>query len=163
MRCAVCPGSFDPVTVGHLDVVRRAASLYDRVYLCVMHNEEKGEGFLPPEERLQLLRLAAAPFPNVTADLWEGLCIDYAHRVSASVLVKGIRSEDDLRYELSLAAWNRAHAPDVETVFLPAGAEFTSVSSSLVRRRLANGEPVDDLVPPDTAEPLYRFYRKKGL
>ena len=152
MSIALCPGSFDPVTLGHLDLVARAAGLFDRVYLCAMRNADKGDGFLTEEERVELLRLAAAPYPNVTVDFWGGLAADYAHRVGATALVKGVRNADDLTYELKLAAWNRAYAPDLETVLLPAKEELAFLSSTLLRERLAAGADIDAFVPPAVAK-----------
>ena len=152
MKIALCPGSFDPVTLGHVDLIERAARLFDKVYVCAMVNAEKPEGFFSLDERLELLRLAVAPYANVAADTWDGLCIDYAHKVGARALVKGVRAATDLRYELDMAAWNRSHAPDIETLLLPAREEFFHVSATLVRQRFAAGDPIDDLVPPQCAE-----------
>ena len=152
MRIALCPGSFDPVTLGHVDIIERAAGLFDKVYVCAMVNSEKPEGFFTFDERLELLRLAVSPYANVEADLWDGLCIDYAHRVGACALVKGVRSAEDLSYELNMAAWNRDHAPDIETLLLPTKKELAHISATLVRSCLSEGEPINDLVPPACAE-----------
>ena len=152
MKIALCPGSFDPVTRGHTDLIERAARLFDRVYVCAMVNAEKPDGFFTFDERLQLLRLAVAPYENIEADIWDGLCIDYARKVGACTIVKGVRTAEDLRYELDMAKWNRDHAPDIETLLLPAKEEYSHISATLVRKRLAAGEPIDDLVPPSCAE-----------
>lgn len=152
MKIALCPGSFDPVTLGHTDLIERAARLFDKVYVCAMINAEKPEGFFSLDERLQLLRLAVAPYKNVEADIWDGLCIDYAHKVGACALVKGVRTAVDLRYELDMAAWNRSRAPDTETLLLPARKELSGISATLVRERLSAGKSINDLVPPRCAE-----------
>lgn len=152
MRIALCPGSFDPVTLGHTDIIERAARLFDKVYVCAMVNTEKPEGLFSFDERLMLLRLAVEPYANVEADLWDGLCIDYAHKVGACALVKGVRSPEDLNYELDMAAWNRAHAHDIDTLLLPAREELAHISATLVRRRFSAGIPINDLVPPLCAE-----------
>ena len=147
MKIAVCPGSFDPVTRGHMDIVRRAAGCFDRVYLCAMHNERKGPGMFSPEERLAFLRAAAAPLANVEAGLWDGLLADYARERGAAAVVKGIRSPEDLAWELEQAEANRAACPGLETLLLPALPEFAEISSTLVREKLIRGENVSELVP----------------
>ena len=152
MRIAVCPGSFDPVTLGHADIIERAAGLFDKVYVCAMVNAEKPDGLFSFDERLQLLRLAVSPYENVEADNWDGLCIDYARKVGACALVKGVRTAEDLLYELDMATWNRDHAPDIETILLPAREEYSHISATLVREAFAHGKPVNDLVPPLCAE-----------
>ena len=152
MRIALCPGSFDPVTLGHTDLIARAAKLFDKVYVCAMRNAEKPDGFFRFEERLELLRLAVAPYENAEADVWDGLCIDYARKIGACALIKGVRTAEDLRYELAMAEWNRTHSPDLETLLFPAREELSHISATLVRKRLAAGEPIDDLVPPSCAE-----------
>lgn len=152
MKIALCPGSFDPVTLGHLDIIERAAKLFDTVCVCAMVNAEKPEGLFSFDERLELLRLAVAPYGNVKAAMWDGLCIDYARKLGACALVKGVRTAEDLRYELAMAAWNREHAPDIETLLLPARDGLSHISATLVRKRFSAGESINDLVPPTCAE-----------
>ena len=149
MRIAVCPGSFDPVTLGHLDIVRRAARQFDRVYFCAMVNSSKGAGLLTAEERKELLALAAEGLDNVIADSWDGWLVDYAKRVGATAVVKGIRDEKDLAWEMEMAEFNRNYDAELalETILLPAKAEFRDISSTLVRECLRDERSIENYVP----------------
>lgn len=159
MRIAVCPGSFDPVTLGHMDIVRRAARQFDRVYLCAMVNDRKGAGLLDPAQRLALLTLAAEGLTNVTVDSWNGWLVDYAKRVGASAVVKGIRDERDLAWELEMAEYNRRADPvlALETILLPAKEEYREISSTLVREKLLAGEGIENYVPAAVAGALQKW------
>lgn len=150
-RIAVVPGSFDPPTLGHLDVIRRAAGLYDEVHVLVVHNPGK-EAMLPIAQRVSLLeqsiREDGFPATHVTVASWSvGLLVDYATEVGAGVLVKGIRSQVDVAYETPMAIVNR-HLAGVETVFLLPDPSHALVSSSLVRQVAALGGDVSPYVPP---------------
>jgi pantetheine-phosphate adenylyltransferase len=155
-RIAVVPGSFDPVTLGHLDVVRRAARLYDELVVLVVHNPGKTP-MLPLEERVALIErvIRDAGLPgSVRVDSWgAGLLVDYCRQVGASVLVKGVRSQLDVAYETPMALVNRDLA-DVETVLLLPDPAHAHVSSSLVRQVEALGGDVTPYVPPAVAEAL---------
>ena len=143
---AVCPGSFDPVTNGHVDVVRRAASLFDEVVVAVMGNPAKS-GLFPLEERVELLRVAVDGIDGVRVEpVSGGLLVDYCRSVGASAIVKGLRSGNDFAYELPMALMNR-HLSGVETVFLPGDPRFEHVSSSLVKEVAGHGGNVTGLVP----------------
>ncbi|MBO1901094.1 pantetheine-phosphate adenylyltransferase [Leucobacter weissii] len=154
---AVVPGSFDPVTLGHLDVIRRAASIFDEVHVLVVHNPDKN-AMLPISERVSLLQRSidedAQTHANVTVASWSvGLLVDYCTEVGASVLVKGIRSQIDIAYETPMVLMNRSLA-NVETVFLLPEPGHAHVSSSLVRQVAALGGDVSDYVPPAVARYL---------
>jgi pantetheine-phosphate adenylyltransferase len=155
-RIAVVPGSFDPVTLGHLDVIRRAARLYDELVVLVVHNPGKTP-MLPLEERVALIErvIRDAGLPaTVRVDSWgAGLLVDYCRQVGASVLVKGVRSQLDVTYETPMALVNRDLA-DVETVLLLPDPAHAHVSSSLVRQVEALGGDVAPYVPPAVAEAL---------
>ncbi|MFS4506545.1 pantetheine-phosphate adenylyltransferase [Clavibacter sp. Sh2141] len=155
-RIAVVPGSFDPVTLGHLDVVRRAARLYDELIVLVVHNPGKTP-MLPLEERVALIErvIRDAGLPDtVRVDSWgAGLLVDYCRQVGASVLVKGVRSQLDVAYETPMALVNRDLA-DVETVLLLPDPAHAHVSSSLVRQVEALGGDVTPYVPAAVAEAL---------
>lgn len=155
-RIAVVPGSFDPVTLGHVDVVRRAAHLFDEVHVLVVHNPRK-TAFLDVDERVRLLdeSLGDAGVPaSVRVDRWsEGLLVDYCTRVGASVLVKGVRSQVDLTYETPMAVVNHDLA-GVETVFVLPDPAHAHVSSSLVRQVSALGGDVSPYVPAAVARRL---------
>ena len=148
MRIAVVPGSFDPVTLGHLDVIGRAAKLFDRVFVVVTHNPGKA-ALLGVEERVRLLQesLADAGLAGVQVDSWsEGLLVDYCRRVGAEAIVKGLRSATDAAYETPMALVNRDLA-GVETLFLVASPATSHVSSSLVRQVASLGGDVSPYVP----------------
>ncbi|WES65196.1 pantetheine-phosphate adenylyltransferase [Microbacter sp. GSS18] len=152
-RIAVVPGSFDPPTLGHLDVIQRAASLYDELHVLVVHNPDK-EAMLPIAQRLSLLEQSVADAGidgNVVVASWSmGLLVDYAVDVDAGVLVKGIRSQVDVAYETPMAIVNR-HLAGIETVFLLPDPAHAMVSSSLVRQVAALGGDVSAFVPPAVA------------
>src|SRR4051794_29918546 len=144
-RC-VCPGSFDPVTSGHVDVVRRATALFDEVVVAVLTNPAKS-GLFAPEERLRLLRASVGELPGVRVEAVDGgLLVDYCRRIGAVAVVKGVRSSTDFAYELPMALMNR-HLTGLETVFLPGDPRFEHVSSSLVKEVAGHGGDVTGLVP----------------
>ncbi len=153
-RIAVVPGSFDPPTLGHLDVIRRAAALYDELHVLVVHNPGK-EAMLPIAQRLSLLERSIAddgmPGRIVVGSWSMGLLVDYAREVGAGVLVKGIRSQIDVAYESPMAIVNR-HLADIETVFLLPDPAHALVSSSLVRQVAGLGGDVSPFVPAAVAE-----------
>ena len=143
---AVCPGSFDPVTNGHVDVVRRAATLFDEVVVAVLANPAK-TGLIPIEERVELIRAALDGEHGVRVETVPGvLLVDYCRSVGAVAIVKGVRSGNDYAYELPMARMNR-HLTGIETVFLPADPAFEHVSSSLVKEVAGLGGDVAGLVP----------------
>ncbi|MGB4136134.1 MAG: pantetheine-phosphate adenylyltransferase [Microbacterium sp.] len=152
-RIAVVPGSFDPPTLGHLDVIQRAARLYDELHVLVVHNPGK-EAMLPIAQRLSLLERSIAEAGiggNIIVGSWSmGLLVDYARDVDAGVLVKGIRSQVDVAYESPMAIVNR-HLAEIETVFLLPDPANAMVSSSLVRQVAALGGDVSPFVPPSVA------------
>ena len=151
-RC-VCPGSFDPVTVGHVDVVRRASALFDEVVVAVMTNPAKQSTF-SLEERLDLLRAALAGIDGVrVVDAGGGLLVDFCTRVGAGAVVKGLRSGTDVAYEMPMALMNR-HLSGLETVFLPGDPTLEHISSSLVKEVAAHGGDVTGMVPDGVLAPL---------
>ena len=145
MRRAVCPGSFDPVTNGHVDVIHRASALYDELVVAVLVNPGKA-GFFPVEERIEMLREAVADLPNVTVDSFQGLLVDYCRAHDVPVIVKGLRAVGDFEYELQMAQMNRELA-GVETVFMPTAPQVGHLSSSLVKQIARFGGDVSSLVP----------------
>ena len=145
MRRAVCPGSFDPVTNGHVDVITRAAALYDELVVAVLVNPGKA-GLFSVEERMALLRDAVADVPNVTVDSFQGLLVDYCRAQDIPVIVKGLRAVSDFEYELQMAQMNRELA-GVETLFVPTAPQVGHLSSSLVKQIATFGGDVSRLVP----------------
>jgi pantetheine-phosphate adenylyltransferase len=145
VRRAVCPGSFDPVTNGHVDVINRAAALYDELVVAVLVNPGKA-GFFPVEERMELLREAVAHLPNVRVDSFQGLLVDYCGANDIPVIIKGLRAVSDFEYELQMAQMNRELAA-VETLFVPTAPQVGHLSSSLVKQVATFGGDVSRLVP----------------
>lgn len=152
MRRAVCPGSFDPVTNGHVDVITRAAALYDELVVAVLVNPGKA-GLFSVEERMAMLRDAVADVPNVTVDSFQGLLVDYCRAKDIPVIVKGLRAVSDFEYELQMAQMNRELA-GVETLFVPTAPQVGHLSSSLVKQIATFGGDVSGLVPKVVQERL---------
>ncbi|MEA3402793.1 MAG: pantetheine-phosphate adenylyltransferase [Armatimonadota bacterium] len=158
-RTAVCPGTFDPVTLGHMDVFERAAVLFDRVVALVAASPEKAALF-SLAERAELLAVAVAHLDNVEVDTFEGLLVDYCRRVGAAAIVKGLRSIDDFQHEQQMAMMNRRMLPDVDTVLLVTSPHVQFISSSLVREIWALGGDVGEFVPRPVAEALQQRRRQ---
>lgn len=147
MKIAVIPGSFDPLTNGHLDVIARAAKLFDRLLVSVIINPNKQPLFTLPE-RLTMLRQVLKPLKTVAIDSFSGLLVAYMQTHNASVIVKGLRAVSDFEYEFQMALMNRALLPSVETIFLMTSSKFAYLSSSLVKEVAGLGGSVRGLVPP---------------
>jgi pantetheine-phosphate adenylyltransferase len=158
---AVFPGSFDPVTNGHLDIVRRGLAVFGRVRLAILLNSEK-EPLFSVEERLEILREAFRGNPRVELDTFSGLLVDYARQVGASVILRGIRAISDFDYEFQMALMNRRLDPRIETVFMMPAESYTYVSSRLVKEVFQLGGRVSDLVPPVVERRLREKYRAKA-
>ena len=146
MRTAVCPGSFDPITVGHLDLVERAAAIFDRVIVCVMVNSEKKHMF-SLEERLELAREAVSHLPNVQAAACGGLLADFAGEHGAQALIKGARTGADFDWELQMAQINRELRPELDTVIFPARPEHLHISSTMVREMIHHHQRLEGCIP----------------
>ena len=145
-RIAVCPGSFDPVTIGHIDIIRRAATLFDKVIVLVVINPVKNTSFTP-EERVALIRKSVAEIPNVEVDLYKGLLVDYVRSKGAVAIVKGLRAMSDYEYEFQMALINKRMLPYAETIFLTTGINNLYLSSSLVKNVAMFGGDISGLVP----------------
>lgn len=143
----VYPGSFDPITNGHLDLIQRGARITDRLIVAVLRNEQK-EPLFSVEERLEMLAEVVRGMPNVELDSFDGLLVDYAYQKGASVILRGIRAISDYEYELQMALMNRRLAPGIETVFMMAGEAYSFISSRIVKEVISLGGNIADLVPP---------------
>ncbi len=154
MRTAVYPGSFDPVHHGHMEVIRRAVRLFDRVIVAVAENIDKGLGSFKFEDRVAMLREALAVMPTVEVASYNGLTVDFARSRGATCLIKGLRAVGDFDYELKQSAMNRLLAPDLDTLLFIADPEFAFISSSLIREVSVLGGDASGLVPPAVAERL---------
>lgn len=146
-RRAVCPGSFDPVTNGHLDIIGRAANLYDELVIAVLVNQSKSSMF-SVTERIELLRCVTTRYDNVRVDSFRGLLVDYCRRHDIPVIVKGLRAVSDFDYELQMAQMNRGLA-GIDTLFMPTNPEYSFLASSLVKEIARWGGDVSALVPPE--------------
>jgi len=144
---ALYPGSFDPITNGHLDLIHRSSKLCDRLIVAVLSNEQKAPLF-SAEERTDMLREVVKCYPNVVVDSFNGLLVQYAEAKGASIIIRGIRAISDYEYELQMALMNRRLCPDIETVFLMAGEAYSFISSRLVKEVIALGGNISGLVPP---------------
>ena len=150
MRIAVCPGSFDPITKGHLDIIKRASLLFDKVIVVVLQNPAKTATFTA-QERVDFIRRATAQLPNVEADSFDGLLVNYMERVGAIAIVKGLRAVSDFEYEFQMSLTNRRLNPDIDTVFLNTAQEYLYLSSSMVKQIAAFGGEIKDFIP----EPIF--------
>lgn len=155
---AIYPGSFDPITNGHLDLVARGARLADRLIVAVLHNDNKQPLFSAPE-RTAMLQEVLTGFKNVEVDSFHGLLVDYAASKGATVILRGIRAISDYEYELQMALMNRRLRPDIETVFLMAGEEYSFISSRLVKEVIRLGGNIAGLVPPSVEQRLKQRIR----
>ena len=155
MKSAVYPGSFDPVTLGHLDIIRRASVMFDRLIVAVMHNQNKKPAF-SVEERVGFLKRTTADLPNVEVESFGGLLADYAKQKNACAIVKGLRAVSDFEYEFQMALANR----ELDTVFLMTSAEYMYLSSSIVKDIAVHGGGVADFVPEGIMQDIVRRIRK---
>lgn len=156
MKIAIYPGSFDPITKGHLDILNRAAGIFDKVIIAVAKNSEK-HGFLSVEERVQLIRESVKHINNVEVDAFSGLTIEYAKKCGAEVLIRGLRAVSDFEYEMQLSQTNSALASDIQTVFLITKPEYNFISSSTIKEILVNGGDISQFVP----QPVFEYLNKK--
>ena len=148
MKTAIYPGSFDPITLGHLNIIKRAAVCFDKLIVCVMVNSEKvNRGLFTEAERVELIRRVVAKLPNVEVDSSSTLIAEYARQKKACTLVKGLRAVSDYENELQMALINRKLNPRLETMFLPSSAKYTYVSSSMVKEMASYGADLSDFVP----------------
>ncbi|MCZ2077082.1 MAG: pantetheine-phosphate adenylyltransferase [Bryobacteraceae bacterium] len=158
---AIYPGSFDPITNGHLDLIERSARLVDKLIISILRNENK-QPLFSIQERMDMLRDVVGPYPNVEVDSFDGLLVDYAAARSATVILRGIRAISDYEYELQMALMNRRLRPQIETVFLMSGEAYSFISSRLVKEVFRLGGDISGLVPPPVEQRLKnRFLGEK--
>ena len=155
MTIAIYPGSFDPITNGHIDILRSGAKIFEKVIIAVSYNIEK-TSFLPIETRVELIKQSVEGIPNVEVDCFEGLTVDYAKKRGATVLLRGLRTSFDFEYEMQLSQTNNALDKDIQTVFLITKPEFNFISSSSVREILANKGDISQFVP----SAVYKYLSK---
>jgi len=160
MTTAVCPGSFDPVTVGHLDIVTRAANIFDRVIILVLTNPAKQPVF-SEQKRVELLKRVTTQFGNVEIDTYNGLLADYCKQKQATVIVKGLRAMSDFEYEFQQALTNKKLNPGTDTVFLTTSAENMYLSSSVIRNIASLGGDISDFVPGAIAADILNQFKQE--
>ena len=154
---AVYPGSFDPITNGHLDIIARGVRLFDRIIVALLKNEDKSP-LLPLKERIEIVRAVVSSYPNVTVESFDGLLVDYARARGAQAIVRGLRALSDFEYEFQMALMNRRLEPGVETVFMMPSEAYSYVSSRLVKEVVRLGGDVAGLVPKEVIAHLKARY-----
>lgn len=155
MKMGICPGSFDPITYGHIDIIERAASICDKVIVTVSDNTNK-EAFFSLEERVELIKKVVEKIDNVEVESFTGLLIDFARKREASVIIKGLRAVTDFEYEFQMALMNRKLCPEIETIFLMTNNRYSYLSSSLVKEVAKLGGCTDKLVPNIINEAIFK-------
>ncbi len=161
MRHCIYPGTFDPITFGHLDVLARAARLFDRVTVAIAHNPGKGPLF-SPEQRLDLVRAVTTDLPNVQATLFDGLLVEFARAQNAIAVIRGIRALSDFEFEFNMALMNRHLEPALETIFVMPRETYSYTSSNLVKQVAKLGGDVSHFVPPAVGQALRTAYGRTG-
>lgn len=156
-KIAVYPGTFDPITNGHLDVIERASRIFDQVIVLIAVNSSKTPLF-SPEERKQMAEGAVASYGNVTVDLFSGLLVEYVTARGACAIIRGLRAVSDFEYEFQMALMNRRFAPDISTVFLMPNEKYTYLNSSIIRELARYGADVQEFVPPVVYDALRRKF-----
>ncbi len=159
---AIYPGSFDPITNGHLDLIQRGSRMFDNLVVSILRNDVKKPLF-SVEERTEMLREVVHVYPNVTVDSFDGLLVDHASAHSATVLLRGIRAISDYEYELQMALMNRRLRPDIETVFMMSNEAYSFISSRLVKEVFGLGGSITGLVPPSVEARLHRRMNHTNL
>ena len=158
MKTAVYPGSFDPITMGHIDIIKRASVMFDKLVICVMSNAKKTPLFTP-DERVELIKRATAGIENIEVTSYGGLLAVFAKQQGAGFIVRGLRALSDFEYEFQMALTNRKLNPEADTVFLTTSAEYMYLSSSIVKEIIRNGGFVKDAIPEPIAEDVIKKIR----
>ena len=154
MTMAIYPGTFDPITNGHLDIIQRAVNLFEKVIISVAQNSEKGKTLFSKEERLSLILQSVSDMPSIQVDSFKGLMVDHAVKHSANAAIRGLRALSDFEFEFKMALMNRSLNEEISTVFLMPHAKYTHVSSSMVREVASLGGSVSEYVPPHVDKAL---------
>ena len=162
MKIAVYPGSFDPVTKGHLNIIERAAAIFDKVYVCVMVNSSKKPLFTR-DERVELIKKSCSHIPNVAVETYDGLLVEYAESVGACAIVKGLRAVSDFDWEFQMALANKKIKPNIETLFLASSEKHTYLSSTVVKELAKYGTDLSDFVPEGIIEDVKKKFESGGM
>lgn len=149
-RIAVCPGSFDPITYGHLDIIERTSKVFDKVYISVLRNSSK-KGLFMPQERVDMIEEVTSHLDNVEVKQFNGLLVDFCQEVGAKAIVRGLRAVSDFEYEMQLTSMNRKLDSDIETIYMMTNNNYSFISSSIVKEVAKYGGKIEDVVPPHVA------------
>ncbi len=161
MKTAICPGSFDPVTIGHIDIIRRAAKLFDKVIVVVMFNYHKPTSYFTADERVELIKRSTTDIENIEVETYSGLLADYAAQKGACAVVKGLRAVSDFEYEFQQALTNKKLNPEMETVFVAADAANMYLSSSVVKQVCEFGGDISEFVPAEVCEDIIKRIKER--
>ena len=157
---AVCPGSFDPITYGHLDIISRGAKVFDELHIVVLNNSSKKPAF-SVEERMELIRSVTKDIPNIKVDSYQGLLVNYAREVNANAIIRGLRAVSDFEFEMQITSMNRVLYEELETFFIMTNNQYSFLSSSIVKEVAYYGGDISELVPPQVEEALFSKYNVK--
>ena len=164
MKKAIYPGSFDPPTLGHLDIIRRSAKMVDELVVGVLHNSAKNSLF-STEERVSMIKEVTKEFQNVMVKSFDGLLVNYMKEIDATLIIRGLRAVTDFEYELQIAQTNRVEYPEVETIFLTTSLKYSYLSSTIVKEFASYGGDISKFVPPEFIDRIYAKYQieRNGL
>ena len=164
MKKAIYPGSFDPPTLGHLDIIRRSAKMVDELVVGVLHNSAKNSLF-STDERVSMIKEITKEFPNVMVTSFDGLLVNYMKEIDATLIIRGLRAVTDFEYELRIAQTNRVEYPEVETIFLTTSLKYSYLSSTIVKEFASYGGDISKFVPPEFIDRIYAKYQieRNGL
>ena len=164
MKKAIYPGSFDPPTLGHLDIIRRSAKMVDELVVGVLHNSAKNSLF-SIDERVSMIKEITKEFPNVSVTSFDGLLVNYMKEIDATLIIRGLRAVTDFEYELQIAQTNRVEYPEVETIFLTTSLKYSYLSSTIVKEFASYGGDISKFVPPEFIDRIYAKYQieRNGL
>lgn len=151
---AICPGTYDPLTNGHMDIISRGASLFDKLYVVILNNEASDHPLFTVQERMNLIKESTKDYPNVYIDAYNGLLVDYARKVGATFSLKGLRAVSDFEIEIRNASMNKSLNPELESIFIMTRTEHSFLSSSIVKEIAKYGADASDLVPPAVEKAL---------
>lgn len=154
---AVCPGSFDPLTFGHLDIIKRGAKVFDQIYVCVLNNSSK-QPLFTVDERCELIREVTKDMPNVVVESYKGLLIDYAREKKAQAILRGLRAVSDFEYEMQITSMNRVLDDEIETLFMMTNNQYSFLSSSIVKEVAKYKGNIGELVPPAVEKALIKKF-----
>lgn len=154
---AVCPGSFDPITYGHLDIISRGAKVFDELHIVVLNNSSKKPAF-SVNERMELIREVTKDIPNIKVDSYQGLLVNYAREVKANAIIRGLRAVSDFEYEMQITSMNRVLHEELETFFIMTNNQYSFLSSSIVKEVAKYGGDISELVPPQVEKALQQRY-----